>query len=276
MADPAPNDPNTPTPPATPGTPENPEPEPSPAEQSVINQKFAADIARAEDIARTALKGAYAGALAQNGMPASFPTRILKNAAKARAALTRALAADAEKRGDTDSLKTLRKRLVGLIQQAQSLARSVFFFSNPARLKVYHVGDNLYENLPTLKQFSLDVRAAAIEDRLAGITTEYLAEFKATWEAIYGPEPTDAEPAPAPDAEPEPDTEAVGERASHEVQVKKLTRDGMRILFVADGTWPHWREGSAGPRHAFGLPADRPYAPAQPDEPVEGENPSMG
>jgi len=112
------------------------------------------------------------------------------------------------------------------------------------------------------------VRTAGTDDQLPGFTPAFLTAYNATRTALFGPE--------TPDAEPEPDTQAVDLRATLETKVRALTRASMRILFLADGIWPPGQEGSAGPRHAFELPPDRPYAPPSPDAPVPGESPSMG
>jgi hypothetical protein len=274
-------DPATPNTPATPDSSANPDtpaaPPETPDSPSSINQTYAAAITRAEEIARVALKGAYASFLAQHQMPASFAAGIVNRAAAARELQTRALAADVTQSGDTDSIETLRQRLTSAMQQMQSWARAVHFFSNPARLTLYHVGEDLDANLPSLQQYSLDVRKAALDDQLAGVTPAFLQSYDATRRALFGPETIpQPEPSASASADPEPDDAAVDLRDVLARRVRDLTHDSMRILFLADGIWPHGQPGSAGPRHAFGLPADRPYAPAAPDAPVPGANPSMG
>ncbi len=124
--------------------------------------------------------------------------------------------------------------------------------------------------METLKQFSLDVRTAAIADQLPGVTAAFLQSYNATRAAIFGPEQTTP---PAGDGI-EPDDEAAGLHAALAREVSEVTHAGMQILFLADGVWPHWKEESAGPRHAFELPEDRPYAPTQPEEPTA--NPLAG
>jgi len=254
--------PSPPQPPA-PGTPAA-----TPEEQSRINQEQAAAITRAEDIALVALSGAYAATLAEFGLPASFSTAIITGATEARELQTQSQAADIAQSGDTDSVTLLRNQLTTFMQQAQGWARAVHYFTNPARLALYHVGEDLDANLPTLKQFSLDIRSAGTADQLAGFTPAYLTAYNATRGALFGPGTSGSEP--------EPDDEAVDVRAVFAAKVEALTRASMRILFLADGIWPHGQPGSAGPRHAFELPPDRPYAPPTPEAPVPGENPSMG
>ena len=164
-----------------------------------------------------------------------------------------------------DAHAALREELAGDMQQAQAWARAVFFFSNPARLAVYHIGENLNANLPSIGQFSLDIRTAGVADALAGFTPAWLTAYDAARGSLFAPD--------LPLGEPEPDDEAVDVRDALEGMVEELTHDSMRILFVADGVWPHGKDGSAGPRHAFGLPADRPYSPTRLDAPV---NPPTG
>lgn len=238
---------------------------PNPNPQSSINQAMAEAISRAEGIARTAQGGAYAAALVPFGFNAAYLTAIVTGAAAARSMQTTALAADAEESGEVDVQAGRRKVLVGYMQQAQAWARAAFFFSNPARLAVYHIGEDLDGNLPSLGQFSLDIKTSGVADALAGFTPAFLTAYNATRASLFGPE--------TPPAGPEPDDEAVDVRATLAGDVEELTHQAMRILFAVDGLWPYGREGSAGPRHAFGLPPDRPYAPAQPEGPLD---PPMG
>jgi hypothetical protein len=238
---------------------------------SSVNQEHLADLTRAEKIAREAQKGAYSAGLIAVGLEADFATNLLAAAAQARAHLTTAQAAEAARSGDAGALQQMRELLVGHIQQVQAWARGKFFFALPSRLQVYHVGERLDMNLETLEQFSLDVRTAATNDALPGVTASFLQSYNAARTAIFGPE----NPAPpAGDDAPDADDEAIGLNAAVKAEVQAVKHAGMQILFLADGVWPHWKEGSAGPRHAFGLAADRPYSPAQPSAPVA--DPSVG
>jgi hypothetical protein len=237
------------------------DPAPAPAtpqDRSSINQKLADKITRAETTARTAQKGAYAAALAQHGIAADFTASILTRCTEARGQQTQALIADAASEGDNLGHIPLGARLAGLMQQIQAWARAKLFFTNHARLDVYHIGETLDANEGTFKQFSLDVRDAGVADALPGITPAFLAEYNTTRDALFGPE------TPAADDQPAPDAEAVDVRAALDIKVTALFHDSMVILFTADGIWPYWKDGSAGPRHAFGLPGDRPYAPPAP------------
>jgi hypothetical protein len=123
MADtpPTPTTPTPSTPPATPAAPA--EAAGDSGTQSSINQAHAAALSRAEKIARTAQKGAYAAGLAAVGMAADFPADLLTAAATARA-------------GDEDAIRQMRELHGGQMQQIQAWARAKFFFTNPARLQV--------------------------------------------------------------------------------------------------------------------------------------------
>jgi hypothetical protein len=251
--------------PVTPESPAVPAPEPS-AQQSSINQELARAISRAENIARVAQNSTHLPRLLQHGLTTEFIVAILTGADAARSAQTSALMADADQAGEVDSSELQRRRLNTAMQQCQAWARSVHFFSNPARLAVYHIGEDLDANLSVLQQFSLDIRSAALADALPGCTPAFLASYQATRAALFGPETPAA--ADDPGAAPAPDDAAISLRQSLDTKVQALTRAAMRILFLADGIWPYSHPDSAGPRHAFGLPPDRPYAPPSPSAPV--------
>lgn len=248
MPDPIP----TPTP--------TPTPTPAPRTQSSINQAWAARITRAETICKITLRPAMLPQLIAQEIAQSFITGLQLKCANARNLQTDALVATSQSQGDTQAEAAAKKKLLAAMQQAQAWARQKFFFTEPARLATYHIGETLDANFDTLMQFSQDIRDRAIADTLPGVDAAWVTAYNALRNDWLGDDTEQA------------DEEATGieKRALLKALIAEITHDMMTILFAADGIWQHSNKDNAAERKLLTLPPDRPYSPPLEETEVEG------
>lgn len=217
---------------------------------SALNQAQERELCRAGQIAAAAAKPAYLNILIEREVPATF---IAALAADIKTALDKSRAAvtcDAGKHGATREEASTGETLVGSIRVIQAAARQKYLPDQPDKLEPYGIGERINESRPALESFSEIIIDKADEERPPGINTEFLLTAGAERAAYVNANTTQTtEGANAKQA-----------RADRKTMVRGITQRRMKIQRAIDGKFPPDKDGSAGPRKEFQLPADRPFS----------------
>ena len=214
--------------------------------RSLLNQRHAAALLLAGEIAGTAEKPAYAAALATEGIDAAFIADIRVRLAVAAALAAAAEGQTADRKVATQNEDACRADLLALVSLVQSRAKRKYKAADPLRAK-YFVGHNLAISRVTLESAAQTILAHLATDALPGMKPADLVAFQKALVAYAVVQTTQSGD----------QSDATTVRARYGDRVKEISGLRREIQYAVDALWPASRKGNAGIRIEFKLRPDR-------------------
>ena len=214
--------------------------------RSLLNQRHAAALLLAGEIAATAGKPDYAAALATEDIAAAFVADLCAKIAEANALAAAAEGRTADRQVATQSEDARRADLLALVSLVQSRAKRKYKASDPLRAK-YFVGQNLAISRVVLESSAQTILVHLATDALPGMKPADLTAFQKALAAYAAVQTTQSGD----------QSVATTVRARFGDCVKEISALRRQIQYAVDGLWPASRKGNAGIRIEFKLRPDR-------------------
>ena len=240
--------PETPNTPGMPNAPDAPE-ESKRRSPSQLNQRQLAETEEFKLIVAAALKPEHRTPLVLRDITDAFLTHLAQDLAGLGRRVTNAVACTTNKEGATLTGADAAETLVNDLREAQAAARLKYFYSDPAKLKNFGIGEPIDANRATLDQTAQNVVASFNRERPAGVDTNFINRIEENRQKVVT----------AKNQRSSEGGRGKSERELRDEAFAAIRQRVRTIQFAADAAWPAHVPGHGGLRVQFLIPADRPF-----------------
>ena len=215
-----------------------------------LNKQQQGEVTRTLAICTVSKKAAYAATLLENKITAAFVTALETDSKAAQQKSEGAWNCTKAKEGFTADEADTKRSLLKNLRCIQAAARNEYQESDPEKVGMYLVGQNITESRVKLESSAQAIINRAMVDLPGSITPVFVAATADKLEYYV--------------ASRESQQSELGQgkqsREERNEMVKSLIARRKKIQYAADTAWPPRQPGSGKARVEFQLPADRPFS----------------